>query len=150
MARMYSRKKGKSGSKRPEFKKPVWLSYDNTEVEQLILKLAKGEKTPSEIGSILKDQYGIPLVKSLLNKKITKILKDNKFEPKLPEDLTNLIKNYIKVSAHFEKNKKDKSAFRGIQLAESKIHRLSKYYTKNKTLPKDWKFERDKAKLLIG
>ena len=147
---MYSRKKGKSGSKRPEFKKPVWLRYDNAEIEQLILKLAKGEKTSSEIGSILKDQYGVPLVKSLLNKKITKVLKDNSLGPKLPEDLTSLIKNYIKVATHFEKNKKDKSAFRGIQLAESKIHRLSKYYVRNRALPKGWKFERDKAKLLIG
>ena len=50
MARMHSRKHGKSGSKKPVKKSlPVWLSYRPQEAELLIAKLAKEEKTSYEI-----------------------------------------------------------------------------------------------------
>ncbi|MAG20374.1 30S ribosomal protein S15, partial [archaeon] len=50
MARMHSRKKGKSSSTRPiSKKKQNWLSYTSQEIEQIIIKLAK-ENSPSEIG----------------------------------------------------------------------------------------------------
>ena len=77
MARMYSRKKGKSGStKTINTKKLTWLRYTNKEVEHFITKLAKEGKTPSQIGLILRDTYGVPDVKSTLKKKITIILKE--------------------------------------------------------------------------
>lgn len=54
MARIYSRKKGKSGSKRPIKRvKPSWVSYDAKVVEQLVVKLAKAGKTAAEIGLML-------------------------------------------------------------------------------------------------
>ena len=67
MAKMYSRKRGKAGSSKPVDKAvPSWVSYKPNEVEQLIVKLARKEKTSSEIGMILRDTYGIPDVKALL------------------------------------------------------------------------------------
>ncbi len=150
MARMYSRKKGKSGSTRPEErKKQPWVKYSAKEVEALVVKLAKAEKKPSEIGLILRDAYGIPDVKTITNKKISQILKENKLEPELPEDLLSLIRKHIKIVAHRENNKQDMTAKRGLQLTDSKINRLIKYYKKTNRLPKDWKFDRSKAKLLI-
>ena len=72
---MYSGKKGKSGSKKPIKKtKKVWLRYSNEEVEQLIVKLSKQGYTQSKIGTILRDTYGVPDVRTILNKKIGKIL----------------------------------------------------------------------------
>ena len=56
----------------------------------------------------------------------------------------------ILISKHLENNKKDVPAKRGLELTESKIHRLSKYYKKIGRIPKDWKYDRSKAKLLIG
>ena len=51
MARMHSRKKGQSGSKKPLKKeKPTWIRYKPAEIELLIVKLAKEGKTSSEIG----------------------------------------------------------------------------------------------------
>ena len=41
------------------------------------------------------------------------------------------------------------TAKRGFQLTESKINRLVKYYKKTNKMPKDWKFDRAKAKLLV-
>src|SRR3989338_2145164 len=102
MARLHSRKKGKSGSKKPLKKiKPNWVRYDAKEAEQLVIKLSKQGYSQSKIGVALRDIYGIP-------------------------DL------------------------RGLQLTESKIKRLVKYYKANGKLPQNWKYDREQAKLLIG
>lgn len=148
---MYSRKKGKSRSTKPFKKgKTTWLRYSNKEIEMLVVKLAKAGKTQSEIGAILRDTYGIPDIKKLLNKKISKILKENTLLKDLPEDLTSLIRREIKISKHLEKNKKDMPSKRGLQLTESKIHRLIKYYKKTGRLPQAWVYDKDKARLLVS
>jgi len=147
---MHSRKKGKSGSKKPVNPAlPSWVNYKSNEVEALVLKLAKSENSPSKIGIILRDSYGIPNVKIITKKKILQILKDNKSAPKLPEDLIALVEKYVATAKHIEKNHKDQGAVRGLQLAISKINRLSKYYKKKKILPAEWRFEPTKAKLLL-
>ena len=149
MARMYSRKRGKSGSVQPEKQeKPTWLSYSENEVELLIAKLAKEGNTGSEIGTILRDAYGIPSVKVVTGKTITEILSGKKLLGELPEDLMALMKRLVTISAHLEQNKKDKPALRGYQLTESKIKRLVKYYKANRKLPVDWTYDLKSIKLL--
>ncbi len=139
MARMYSKKKGKSGSTKPVKKtKPNWIRYDKKEIEQLVIKLAKTGKTTSEIGIILRDTYGVPDVRFLVGKKINKILQENSLQSKLPEDLMALIKRQIKILKHLEKNKQDKPALRGLQLTISKLNRLVSYYKGTGKLPQDW------------
>ena len=151
MARRYSGKKGKSGSSKPALKtKHTWIRYTPKEIESLIIKIAKNTKSPSSIGLILRDAYGIPDVKALTTKKITQILKEHNLLSELPEDLTALIKKDISLRKHIEKNKKDMTAKRGIQLTESKINRLVKYYKRENILPPTWKFEKDKTQLLIS
>src|SRR3989344_3479018 len=150
MARMHSRKKGKSGSKRPsKGTLPAWLRYTESEVEQLIIKLAKQEKTSSEIGMILRDSYGIPESKAVTKKTVTQILKENKIGLSIPEDLRALVKKDIKLAKHMEAFRKDMTVKRGQQLTESKINRLSKYYKRKGILPKNCQYDRSKAKLLI-
>lgn len=150
MARMHSRKRGKAGSTKPVKKsKPSWVSYKPKEVETLVLKLAKTGKSSAEIGIILRDSYGIPSVKAITNKKILTILKENKLAPKLPEDLSNLIKRYIELAKHMESNRHDMPGKRGLQLTESKIKRLIKYYKSTGVLPEDWRFDKKRAKLLV-
>ena len=151
MARTYSRDKGKSGSTKPIKKgKRSWVRYDKKELEQIIIKLRNQEKTQSEIGLILRDTYGVPDVRPVLGKKLGKFLKENKLEGELPEDLINLIKKDILIMKHRETNKKDMPSKRGLILTESKINRLVKYYKKTGKLDKDWKYNRDKAKLLVN
>jgi len=150
MARMHSKKKGRSGSTKPVRKvPPSWLKYKPFEVEKLVVKLSKEGKSSAEIGIELRDTYGIPSVKSITGKKINKILKENEMLPKIPEDIKNLMKRALALMKHLEKNKKDNIAKRGLQLTESKIRRLTKYYKKNKILPKDWKYSREKINLLL-
>jgi len=150
MARMHSRKKGKSGSKKPVKKvKPVWLRYGSKETEQLVIKLGKAGKTASEIGIILRDSYGVPSVRVVTKKTITRILQENKLEQKLPYDLIALIQREIAIMKHMDSNKKDMTAKRGLQLTDSKIRRLVKYYKKIGRLPQDWAYDKKNAKLLI-
>ena len=147
---MHSRARGKSGSRKPANNvKPKWLSYDAKTIEQLVVKLAKTGKPAAEIGLILRDSYGIPDVKTVTKKTVGKILIANKLEPKLPDDVRNLIRKGISIMKHLEINKKDMAAKRGLILTESKIKRLAKYYKSTEVLPKDWNYDRSKAKVLV-
>lgn len=146
MARMYSRKHGKSGSKKPIKKAlPVWLRYKPEEVELLIAKLAKEGKSSSEIGIVLRDTYGISDVRLLCKKKITQILVEKKIAPELPDDLMSLIRKSVAVRKHLETNHVDQTAKRGLTLTESKIKRLTKHYKKTGKLASEWKFDPERA-----
>ena len=148
MARMYSRKKGKSGSTKPSKKAlPTWVRYKEKEVELLIAKLAKEGKTPSQIGLFLRDVYGIPDVRMITQKNITATMKEKNIALKIPEDLAALIKKTAKLNKHIEKKRKDMSAKRGLLLTESKIKRLVKYFKRSKRLPIDWKYDPKKVGL---
>ena len=150
MARKYSGARGKAGSKKPIKKTvPSWGRYGAKEVEMLIIKLNKEGQTPSQIGLHLRDVYGVPDVKTLCNKSITKILAEKKVLAPLPEDLSALIKKLILIKKHLEENKQDQVGKRGLGITESKIQRLAKYYKRTGRLPKDWKYDVSKAKLYV-
>jgi small subunit ribosomal protein S15 len=150
MARKYSGARGKAGSKKPIRKTvPSWNRYGAREVEMLIMKLNKEGQSPSQIGLHLRDVYGVPDVKTLTSKSITKILADKKVLPPLPEDLQALIKRLIMIKKHLEENKQDEVAKRGLGITESKIQRLAKYYKRTGRLPQDWKYDVSKAKLYV-
>ena len=146
---MHSRKKGKAGSKKPKVDiiKP-WLTYTKEEVEQLVIKLHKTGKNAAVIGIILRDSYGIPSIKAITNKSISKVLKDHKLTSEIPEDLMQLIKKEINLNKHLAKYKKDMFAKRGLLLTESKIRRLTKYYKRNSVLPASWVYNREQIKLV--
>ena len=96
MARRYSGKKGKSGSKKPIKKhKLTWIRYSNKEIEQLIIKLAKQGKSQSEVGMVLRDTYGVPSVRDLLKKKLHEILKENKLLPEFSITTSTLVSFHI-------------------------------------------------------
>jgi small subunit ribosomal protein S15 len=118
-------------------------------VEAKVIELAKAGNTPSMIGKILRDQYGIPLVRVITSKRIMDILRENDLERRVPEDLRNMIARAVTIRRHLEENKKDFVSKRGLQLVESKIHRLSKYYRRKKVLSSDWKYSPDQAAVLL-
>ncbi len=150
MAKLYSKSRGKSGSHKPVDKTvPSWVSYKAPEVEQLIVKLVKQEHSSSKIGLILRDSYGIPSVKALLGKSIMQVIKEKKLAKSLPEDLTNLIQKHIAEMKHMEGNHHDMVGNRGVQLTESKIKRLTKYYKAKKVIPDNWTYDKTQAKLYL-
>jgi small subunit ribosomal protein S15 len=134
-------RKGKSRSRRPLSKRaPEWCKYSPEEVEAFVIKLAKEENPPSKIGVILRDQYGIPLVKSIVGKSIKEIILDGDIEIPIPEDLNNLLQKASKLSRHLNKNRADAVNKRALELIVSRIRRLAKYYQKRGILPEDWKY----------
>jgi small subunit ribosomal protein S15 len=147
---MHSKKRGKSGSKKPSVKTiPRWVRYKKGEVEEIVVKLAKEGNSTSKIGLILRDQFGIPSVKLLTGKTVSQIMKAEKIYPKYPEDLFNLLKQSVNLKNHLGKNKSDYTSKRGLELLESKIRRLGKYYVRKRVLPQDWQYDPEKAKLLV-
>lgn len=139
---MPKQEKGKSHETRPVSKRPPsWCKYQPEEVESLIIKLAKEGNSASRIGTILRDQYAIPLAKPITGKKIAKQLQEAGLAPTLPEDLGELVKKAERLAAHLEKNKKDIHNRRSLQILEAKIHKLSRYYKRKGVLPENWKYE---------
>jgi len=150
MARLHTKKRGKSGSKRPSTRTiPRWMKYNKDEVEKLVLKLAKEGNSTAKIGLILRDQFGIPSIKTVTKKTISQIMKEDQIYPKYPEDLFNLLKQVVNLRDHLEKNKTDYTSKRGLELLESKIRRLGKYYVRRKVLPEGWSYDPKKVKLLV-
>lgn len=147
------RDKGRSHSTRPaRAGPPRWLKLDMSpsDIELLVVELAKKGYTPSMIGIILRDQFGIPLVKQVIGKKIEEILERHGIKIIVPEDLFNLMKRAVNLRRHLEEHPKDYHSQRGLIEIESRIHRLAKYYKKIKALPRDWKYDPETAKLIIS
>ena len=139
---MPKQEKGKSHSIRPVSRRPPnWCKYQPEEVEAFVMKLAKEGHSLSSIGTILRDQYAIPLVKPITGKSITEILRGAALAPSMPEDLGNLIKKAQSLGVHMEKNKKDLHNKRSMQMIEARIYKLSRYYKREGVLPKNWKYE---------
>ena len=138
---MPKQEKGISHETRPVSKRPpAWCRYTAEEVEALIMKLAKEGHPPSVIGTILRDQHGVPLTSPITGKSVTKILKERKLSSSLPEDLENLLRKATRLHVHYDKNKADLHNKRALQIVEAKIYKLSKYYKRKGVLPPDWKY----------
>ncbi len=149
MARMHSGAKGKAGSQKPLKSDLSWVRYKGKEIETLVQKLAKKGLPPSQIGMRLRDEYGIPDVQELTGKKVAQITTKKGETQKLPEDLNALIRTFIIVQKHYQKNRKDTGAKRGEQLAFSKIKRLGKYYRRVGRLPVTWQFNPKDAEMML-
>jgi small subunit ribosomal protein S15 len=150
MARMHSKKKGKSSSTRPPARiAPPWCQYSKEEISELIVQLAKEGRTASVIGVILRDQHGVPSVKAMLGKSISEVLAENKRLPEYPEDLMNLLRKAVRLRHHLETNKQDKHNRRSLELTESKIRRIASYYKNEKVLPRTWFYKPEEAALIV-
>ena len=131
MARMHTRRKGKSCSKRPMISEnPAWVPLNATEIEDLIV-------------------YGVPNVKLATGKTITQIMEEKGVAGSLPEDLANLMRRAIDLNVHLRDNKGDVSNKRGLNMIEAKIRRLERYYKRNGVLPADWKYSLSNAELML-
>ncbi len=147
---MHSKKKGKSGSKKPTTKVvPEWVEYSAQEVEEFILKHGKEGMSAALIGQLLRDTYGVPSVKTLTRKSINQILKDGGVKIDYPEDLLNLMKRAVRVRKHMKENKGDVHNKVKLIHTESKIRRRVNYYRRVGLLPRDWTYTPEQAELLV-
>ncbi|MEW6222087.1 MAG: 30S ribosomal protein S15 [Candidatus Hadarchaeota archaeon] len=120
-----------------------------SEVEELVVKMGKEGTPPSKIGTTLRDQYAVPSVKKLTGKNITQILESHGIKQSLPEDLAGLIAHAVKMYGHMGKHPKDFTMRRAVEITEAKINSLARHYKEEGALPPDWKYDRERAALLI-
>lgn len=139
---MHAHTRGKSHSTRPTSKSvPSWVNTSHSDLISNIIKMYKEDGlTASQIGIILRDEYGIPLVKPILGKTITDVLRENGVKQDMPEDLDRLVKKALGLQRHLRTHNSDRRNVRSLELIESKIHRLSRYYKKRDNIDKNWKY----------
>jgi len=150
MARMHSPGRGKSGSTKPMVDKaPEWSNTDAKEVTELILSLAAEGHNPATIGTILRDQHAVPDVRLVVGKRLGQVLAENDVNPKYPEDMMNLMRRALRLIDHLGSNRKDRHNSRQLELTESKIRRLSRYYKGRGQLDTEWAYKRDELRLMV-
>jgi small subunit ribosomal protein S15 len=138
----------KQKPKRGKASKEKFVEFKPAEAIEAIVHLANEGHSASEIGMILRDQYGVPKIGKHTGKKLAEILQEHKLLPQIPEDLMNLIRRSVVLREHLAKNKKDMSAKRGLMLTVSKIRALERYYKQAGKLPLQWRYSPEIAALL--
>jgi len=142
---------GDSGSVRPHRSEaPAWSNTDVKSIEKVIVDLRKEGYSSSRIGLVLRDQYGVPDVKLVMGKRIDQIIRDNGLAPEIPEDLRNLMVKALGLRKHLAENKNDLHNKRQLQLTESKVRRLVKYYVSSGRLPAGWSYKPETAEILLS
>ena len=150
MARMHSKGKGKSGSSKPHSGvPPEWSNADKKDVENLIAQLSSDGYSSAMIGSILRDQHGVPDVRLVTGERISQTLAKLDVTPSYPEDLMCLMRRALRLIDHLSTNGKDIHNRRQLELCESKIRRLSRYYKESNQLDGDWTYKRDQLRLMV-
>jgi small subunit ribosomal protein S15 len=119
-------------------------------IEKVIVDLKKEGYSSSRIGLVLRDQYGVPDVKLVMGKRIDQIIKDNGLQSDIPEDLRNLMMKALGLRKHLVENKNDLHNKRQLQLTESKVRRLVKYYVSSGRLPGGWSYKPETAEILLS
>jgi small subunit ribosomal protein S15 len=150
MARMHSRKKGKSRRGKKMFPRdvPSDFSMSNTEVESLVEKYAKEGMHPAKIGLVLKKEHKVPDIKAITGKTVSTIMKETNHELEFPADLMDLIKTSVGMRKHLETNNSDVHNKSNLRKIESKIRRLVKYYNQTGRL-NNWRYDAKTAALMV-
>ncbi len=93
------------------------------EIEKLIVELGKSGHSSEKIGLILRDQHGIPKVKTM-GLRIGKIMVKNKME-KSPEK-KNTIAKIETLQKHFKANKHDYTAQRKAVMYAARLKKMER------------------------
>jgi len=147
---MHSKGKGRSGSSRPHSDSPPeWSNSQKEEVEEIISQLSKEGNSSAMIGMILRDKHGVPDARLVTGERISKTVSRLNEGSNYPEDLMSLMRRALRLIDHLSQNGKDLHNSRQLELCESKIRRLSKYYKRTKQLDSDWTYKRAQLRLMV-
>ena len=150
MARMHSKGKGTSGSSKPNNDTaPSWSESDKGTVEELILKYANEGHSSAKIGSLLRDMHAVPDVRLVMGERISQTLSRNNLDSTYPEDMMNLMRKALSLIDHLSSNKKDLHNRRQLELCESRLRRLAKYYVGTGRISSTWTYKRDQLRLMV-
>ena len=150
MARMHSKGKGTSGSSKPNNDTaPSWSESDKGIVEELILKYANEGHSSAKIGTLLRDMPAVPDVRLVMGERISQTLSRNNLDSTYPEDMMNLMRKALSLIDHLSSNKKDLHNRRQLELCESRLRRLAKYYVGTGRISSTWTYKRDQLRLMV-
>ena len=150
MARMHSKGKGTSGSSKPNIDTaPSRSESDKGTVEELIIKYANEGHSSAKIGTLLRDMHAVPDVRLVMGERISQTLSRNDLESKYPEDMMNLMRKALSLIDHLSNNKKDLHNRRQLELCESRLRRLARYYVVTGRIPSTWAYKRDQLRLMV-
>ena len=150
MARMHSKGKGTSGSSKPNNDTaPSWSESDKGTVEELILKYANEGHSSAKIGTLLRDMHAVPEVRLVMGERISQTLSRNNLDSTYPEDMMNLMRKALSLIDHLSSNKKDLHNRRQLELCESRLRRLAKYYVGTGRISSTWTYKRDQLRLMV-
>lgn len=150
MSRTYARRREKLTAPIHRDEKPEWLDVDEQQIKELIADLARKKTRLSDIGIILRDEYGIPDIKLITGKSLKETVLDMGITIDLPDDLRDLMIKALRIRDHLELNKKDMRAKRDLFVTESRIKSLASYYMRKGILPSNWRYSAQTARLLVG
>jgi small subunit ribosomal protein S15 len=151
MARMHTKRKGKSKSRKPVIAEGtrVEMPLSKEEVERLIEGYTKQGMPPAVVGERLKREHGILYPRHALGMRMNRFLKARGMNTQMPEDLLNLMSKAVNLNKHISANRQDKSNMLNLRRTESKIWRLTKYYIRTGVLPEGWRYDVKQAELII-
>ena len=107
-----------------QLQKPTWVKMKEPELKKVILELSE-KYAPSQIGIVLRDQYGIPTTK-VFGKKLKAYMVELGIDRN--EDLENAEKKVVGLKEHLKENITDRSAKHKLQHAQSRLNIIKKYF----------------------
>lgn len=149
---MHTKKKGKAKSRKPVVelgKPPQGAKVAPKRIEDLAVEYAKQGMAPAAIGERLKREHEVLYIKQHTGKRLVQMLADRGIRPQIPSDLMDLMKKAVNMHEHLASNKQDTYSAIRLRRVESKIWRLTKYYTREGRLPEGWRYNPEQAKLQI-
>lgn len=147
---MHTKKKGKSGSRKPLIGSASSESgLSTSQIEELIEGYAKQGMDPALIGEKLKREHKVLYLRKATGMRMLEILQKRKLAGEIPSDMLQLMKKAVNMRAHLVKNTRDVHGTVRLGRVESKIWRLSKYYKRTGKLPEGWRYDPRQAELLI-
>ena len=107
-----------------KLQKPTWVKMKEPELKKLITELSE-KHAPSQIGMVLRDQYGIPSTR-VFGKKLKAYMQELGIERN--EDLENAENKVEKMKEHLKTNITDRKAKHKLQHAQSRLNITRKYF----------------------
>jgi small subunit ribosomal protein S15 len=88
-------------------------------------------------------------VRLVTGERIAQTLSRNNIGGKFPEDMMNMMRQALRMIDHLGTNRKDLHNRRQLELTESKIRRLARYYRGTGRIESDWAYKRDQLRLMV-
>jgi len=150
VSRIHSGRKGRAGSHRPyPLTRPEWVTVSAEEVVSQAVQLTKAGRSAAQVGLVLRDGLGVPSSRAVTGKRLGAVLVDAGLKPEIPDDLQALLKRVVHLQHHLETHPNDLANRRGLNLMESKIRRLARYYRQRRRIPENWRYSAAGAALQV-